>query len=44
MSLSLAVLAVLAAAVGALVGWLSGRSRKLCGGVVTLVGCGALIW
>jgi hypothetical protein len=44
MSLSLAVLAVLAAAVGALVGWFSGRSRKLWGGVVTLVGFGALIW
>ena len=44
MSLSLAALVVLAVAVGALVGWFSGRSRKLWGGVVTLVGFGALIW
>ena len=41
MSLSLALLA---AAVGAFIGWLSGHTRKLWGGVVTLVGFGALIW
>jgi hypothetical protein len=37
-------LALLAAAVGALIGWLSGHTRKLWGGVVTLVGFGSLIW
>jgi len=37
-------LALLAAVVGALIGWLSGHTRKLWGGVVTLVGFGSLIW
>jgi len=41
MSLSLALLA---AAVGAFIGWLSGHTRKVWGGVVTLVAFGALIW